>query len=402
MNLLVFAFRNVFRNKKRSFLTGLSIFIAAIIAASSDGWVHGVMDNVWNSYVKYQTGDVRIVTGGFYKRERFLPVDELIKEPEFLEKKISKIPEVTSIEQRIRFGILLAKGDQTIAAVGEGIELKNSRLDLKHFIIKGDIVAHGIYIGDILAGNLNVKMGEKLLIATKTSEGGLNGIKLPIAGIFHFGVTEMDRDFFFVDISDARKLLKTGDEVSEIYVFTKKNEYSDKAADRIRKIIPAGYLALSYPQQLGSFYDALKLTENIMIFFEALIMFLASFVIINTMMMAVFERMVEIGTLKALGMTDRELFINFVFEGGIIGTIGGIAGGSTGYVLVLIFSITGLDISALMDKVDIPLDNMIFPSANIFVLVFTIILSVIISSLASMIPAYRARKLTPSDALKKI
>ena len=55
-----------------------------------------------------------------------------------------------------------------------------------------------------------------------------------------------------------------------------------------------------------------------------------------------------------------------------------------------------------MDKVDIPLDNMIYPSANIFVLVFTIILSVIISSLASMIPAYRARKLTPFDALKKI
>ena len=90
MNLLVFAFRNVFRNKKRSFLTGLSIFIAAIIAASSDGWVHGVMDNIWNSYVKYQTGDVRIVTGGFYKRERFLPVDELIKSRRSSRKKYQK------------------------------------------------------------------------------------------------------------------------------------------------------------------------------------------------------------------------------------------------------------------------------------------------------------------------
>src|SRR5208283_5169795 len=101
-----------------------------------------------------------------------------------------------------------------------------------------DIIGHGIYIGDILARNLDIKIGEKLLLATKTSEGGLNGIKLPVEGIFHFGVTEMDRDFFFVDISDAKKLLKTGDEVSEIYVFTKKNEYSEKAAERIRKIIP--------------------------------------------------------------------------------------------------------------------------------------------------------------------
>ncbi len=402
MNLFIFAFRNVFRNKKRSFLTGLSIFIAAVVAASTDGWVRGVMDNIWNGYVKYQTGNVRIVTGGFYKRERFLPVDELINGPASIEEKIMKISGVASVEQRLRFGILLAKGDQTVPATGEGIELKDSMLDLKRFIKKGNFLTHGIYIGDILAGNLGVKIGEKLLLATKTSEGGLNGIKLPIAGIFHFGVTVMDRDFFFIGLDDAKKLLKTGDAVSEIYVFTKKNEYSDIAADQIRKVLPGGFLALSYSRQLGSFYDVLKMMDNIMIFFEVLILFLASFVIVNTMMMAVFERMQEIGMLKALGMTDRELFINFIFEGGIIGSIGGIIGGIAGYIFVLMFSFTGVDISVFMDKVDIPLDNMIYPSASIIILVLTIVLSAAVSSLASMVPAYRARKLSPAEALKKI
>lgn len=396
-----FAFRNVFRNRKRSFLTGLSIFIAAITVATSEGWVRGTMDNFWNGYVKYQTGDVRITTKEFYGRERFLPVDELVPGTENILKKTEALPDVVMTEERMRFGILLSKGDQTVAAVGEGIDLKNSRLDIGRYVVESQHGQDGIYIGTLLAEKLGVKTGDRLLLATKTSEGGLNGIKLPIEGIFRFGVTMMDRDFFFISLSNAKRLLKTDRDVTEIFVFTRKHEMAAMVAKNIRTYLPQGVQAMTYAEQLGSLYDLMNMTENMMIFIEALILFLASFVVINTMMMAVFERYPEIGTLKALGMTDRQVFVNFILEGAIIGTMGGTAGAVAGYLLVVLFSITGVDISVLMDNVDIPMNNVIYPSANVIVLVITIVLSIIVTALSASVSAFRAKSLTPVEALKK-
>lgn len=401
MNMFKFAFRNVFRNRKRSFLTGLSIFIAAITVATSEGWVRGTMDNFWNGYVKYQTGDVRITTKEFYGRERFLPVDELVPGTENILKKTEALPDVVMTEERMRFGILLSKGDQTVAAVGEGIDLKNSRLDIGRYVVESQHGQDGIYIGTLLAEKLGVKTGDRLLLATKTSEGGLNGIKLPIEGIFRFGVTMMDRDFFFISLSNAKRLLKTDRDVTEIFVFTRKHEMAAMVAKNIRTYLPQGVQAMTYAEQLGSLYDLMNMTENMMIFIEALILFLASFVVINTMMMAVFERYPEIGTLKALGMTDRQVFVNFILEGAIIGTMGGTAGAVAGYLLVVLFSITGVDISVLMDNVDIPMNNVIYPSANVIVLVITIVLSIIVTALSASVSAFRAKSLTPVEALKK-
>ena len=188
----------------------------------SEGWMRGWMDNIWKTTIHYQTGNVRITTEEFFKQERFLPVDEYISGSDNLIAKIRSIPGVTNVEERLRFGILLGKGDLSEPAIGMGVDIRQSSLNIGRKIVEGSLADRGIYIGTGLARKLGVKIGNELLLATKTSEGGLNGIKLKVAGIFHYGITFLDKQYFFIDLADSKKLLKLNNAATEIYVFTAK------------------------------------------------------------------------------------------------------------------------------------------------------------------------------------
>ncbi len=399
--MLKFAIRNVFRNKKRSLFTALSIFFAAAIVVLSEGWTRGTMDMFLRGFIRYQYGNVRVVNKNYLKRERFFPVDEVIDGSDALIPKIRSIAGVRKVEERIRFGMLLGNGDLSEAAIGMGLDLTNSDLDLAKRMKEGKLYSQGIYVGDGLAKKLKIHIGQPLLVATKTSEGGLNGIKLPVKGIFKFGVKLMDDRFFFLDLKDAKRLLKLKDTTTEIYVFTDQNKLTHAVRDKIQKLLPSGVVAQTFDEQMGSLYQLVQVSSGVMWFFEALILFLASFVIVNTMMMAIFERLQEIGTLKAIGYTDGELFVNFTLEGAIIGAIGGIPGALFGYLIVVVMSHTGFDMAPYMDNVDMPLESMIYPTASLIVLGTSMVLSLIIPALAAMWPARYAGKLTPAEALRK-
>ena len=395
------AIRNVFRNKKRSLFTALSIFCAAVIVALSEGWTRGTLDMYLRGFIRYQYGNVRVVNKDYLKRERFFPVDTLIDNSNALVKKIASVPDVRKVEERVRFGLLLGNGDLSEPAMGMGLDLTNSDLNIGKKLKTGTLSPRGVYVGNGLAKKLKIHTGQDLLVVTKTSEGGLNGVKLPVKGIFHFGVKMMDDRFFFMDLKDVKKLLRLHNSTTEIYVFTKHNDQSDSVRDKIKAFLPKYVIAQTFEEEMGNFYQLFKLSGAVMWFFEALILFLASFVIVNTMMMAIFERLQEIGTLKAIGYTDGELFTNFTIEGAIIGALGGIPGAVVGYLLVLLMSHTGFDMGPYMSNVDMPLESMVYPTANVMVLVVSMVLSIIIPALAAMWPARYAKKLTPAEALRK-
>lgn len=395
-----FAFRNVLRNRKRSFLTALTIFFAAIVVGFSQSWVSGLLNVYIENFTRFQTGHVRITTEEFVKREKFMPVDEFIWKPQQIINRIESMDNVLSVRERIRFSILLGKGDLTTDAVGMGINLKDNEFKLSEKIITGSFKDSGMYVGYRLARKLNIAPGDELLLATRTSEGGLNGIKLKVRGIFKLGMM-YDKNFFFVGLQDARNLLKMGDGITEILVYAGDIKYTDALEAAISEILPSGITAESYKELLGAYFETLEATKSIYLFVEAIILFLASFVIINTMMMAIFERMREIGTMKALGMTDRELFINFTIEGAMLGAAGGILGAAVGFVIITYLSKTGIDMTTQLEGLDMPFEYIIRPLIRPLDLIIAVGLSIVVPALAAMIPARHARRLMPAEALRK-
>ncbi|NPU99938.1 MAG: ABC transporter permease [Brevinematales bacterium] len=396
-----YAFRNVLRNKKRSFLTILAIFFAAFIVMMSQGMISGMLDYFVKNFVNFQTGNVRITTEEFVKRERFMPVDSLVYGSDELIQKIYAIEGVDHVNERIRFGLLLSYHDNTVESMGMGINLLTNEFKLGEKLVEGKLEDSGVYIGVGLAKKLGVGMGEEILMATKTSEGGLNAIKLPVTGIFKTTIDMFDANVFFLSSVDAKRLLKVFGATTEIYVFTKKTDMTEKVQAEIKKILPPGVVALNYKESIGPLYSLLEQMRIIFVFAEAIILFLASFVIINTMMMAIFERMQEIGTLKAMGMTQRDLFNNFTLEGAYMGLIGGILGTIVGFIAISIIGTVGLDMGDVYKGMEFPIESVLRVDAKWTDFVVSLMVSIFIPPLAAMIPARFAGRLTPAEALRK-
>lgn len=396
------AIKNMKRNKKRSFLTVLSVFSAALIVGVAQGWISGLMDFYIDMYIKNQTGLVRVASDEFIKRERFMPVEENIQDADILVDQIKKIPGVTEVEPRVRFGILLSNGDNTIESLGVGLNLAENRYKLSEKMTEGKLGKSGIYIGHMLAKRLGIKQGQDILIASKTSEGGLNGIKLRVEGIFKMNNSYFDRKFFFISLTDAQRLLKMNNGATEILIYGNDREKVDELKSAIAKVVPAGIRAQAYTEQIGSLYAMLKGMKYMFVIFGGMIIFLASFVIVNTMMMNIFERIRELGTMKALGMTDNEVFWGITLEGAIMGAIGGVLGSVIGYSAIGIINLTGgVNLETMMKSIDMPFDYIMYPKMSFLSMMGAVILCIIVPAFAAMIPARYSNKLMPAEALRK-
>jgi putative ABC transport system permease protein len=282
-----------------------------------------------------------------------------------------------------------------------GIDLEKNRFNLSENITQGAFTGTGLYIGEILARRLGVSEGEEILVATRTSEGGLNGIKLRVEGIFRLGNGFYDRKFFFLSLSDARRLLKMEDAITEILVFAEDQDETSVIEKQVTNIAGNNLAVQDYRTQLGDFYVMLETARVVYLIIEGLILFLGSFVIINTMMMNIFERIREIGTLKALGMSDRQVFWNYTAEGAVMGAMGGVAGALVGFIFIVFLSFYGVNLESFMQGIDMPLDYVIKPRVNAWQLVVAVLLSVIIPALSAMIPARYVNRLMPAEALRK-
>jgi len=400
--MFFFALRNVFRNKRRSLLTSISIFSGAVIVTFAIGFINGLSDNFFSNEVNYLTGNVMVTTTEYARQNIFMPVEDYITDSSDLADKISKVSGVESVEQRISFNLLMGNGDSTVTAVGTAADLMSKRLNLIKMIKSGFLADSGIYLADGLAMKLGAATGSSIILFTKTSEGGQNGIKVRVNGIFHSGIASFDNKYFYINLTDARKLLKLDGSATEIFVFSKKGVSDSEIEKKVEAVLPSGLTARSTAEQVGNLYNLLNAAKVIYYFIDLLILLLASFVVVNTMMMSVFERIREIGMLKSFGMSDWDIFLNFTIEGAIIGSTGGIAGAVIGYLLVLAVSFKGIDYSQAMKSVDMAVNYIIVPYVGWDVPVITIIMSVLISTASAMLPANYAGKLTPAEMLRMI
>ena len=210
-----------------------------------------------------------------------------------------------------------------------------------------------------------------------------------------------DERFLYLPMNQAEKLLKLDGNVPEVFVYAKTDEDATTAVkNKLELILEDGLTAQTYMKQMGGFYDYIGTAKLVYFFIEMAILFLACIVIINTMIMAIYERMREIGTMKALGFSEKQLFSMFTVEGALIGALGGIPGVITGWALIYYLSIHGLNMGDAMAGIDYPLEYIIYPHIRSTDLIYVIFIALVVPTLASMIPSRHIKKYLPADALR--
>jgi len=161
------------------------------------------------------------------------------------------------------------------------------------------------------------------------------------------------------------------------------------------------YLAQSWKSG-NAFIQMLRISEHIYNAIYLFLVLLASIVVINTMVMIVKERTQEIGMMSALGLNSSDILKLFVFEGGVMAVAGSFVGSIAGGIFTYYMSKIGLDYTAAFEDIDVLMNPVIYPTFKVEHMLFAFVIGVIVTTLTSIIPARRAAKLDPTQALREI
>jgi putative ABC transport system permease protein len=412
--ILGMALRNIKRNRRRTALAVSSIALSVMLMTFLGGFVSGILDNMVRNLTRSETGHVRVITQGFEARSRFMPVDELVPDPEAVAAAIEGIPELEGrlnvVSQRLLFGTLLSNGPKTKAAMGFSgdPEKEKSLLNLDRSIVEGRYLSGPgeLILGSKLADALGFGIGDTVRVVSQGSDYGLRLKRFTVTGIFSSGLHQLDSTVFQVPISDAKEFLRTDGGVQQVLVMLDDYRDADKAAALIRAALaglPGGEELLVQPwTAIGDYPRLIRMMAGIYEYVFFVVAFLGAFIITNILMMVVLERRREIGILKAMGLKRREVLRLFLAEGAVMGGIGSGIGAALGLGLCYLFSVYGIDFSDAMGSLSFPIDPIFYARFNPLDGLKMFAIGLIVSMLMSISPSWRAGRMNAVDAIKSV
>ena len=259
----------------------------------------------------------------------------------------------------------------------------------------------GIFIGKELAQTLGVMLDDSVVLVSPMGAltplgGGSPMKKFRVVGIFDTGMYEYDTSMAYISLKNAQKFLGMGDTVSGLEVKVEDIYAVKRIGDRIRKDLGFPFWTKDWMQMNRSLFAALKLERIVMFIILVLIVLVAAFGIVSTLIMVVMEKNKDIAILKSMGATARSVMRIFIFEGLIIGCVGTLIGLLGGYGVCTLL--------AKYQFITLPSDvyyiSRLPVKMNILDFVLVAISALGISFIATLYPSWQASRLDPAEALR--
>jgi len=265
----------------------------------------------------------------------------------------------------------------------------------------GPTLPPGIFIGKELAQNLGVMLDDTVVVVSPMGALAPMGTgppmkKFRVSGIFDSGMYEYDTSLAYISLKSAQKFLTMEDAVSGVEVKVQDIYGVKKVAQEIQKALGFPFWIKDWMQMNRSLFAALKLERTMMFILLVLIVLVAAFGIVSTLIMVVMEKNKDIAILKSMGATAKSIMRIFILEGLIIGVVGTILGLIGGYVICALL--------AKYQFISLPKDvyYMSHLPVKMNVLDFLIVAfsAMAISLLATLYPSWQASKLDPAEAIR--
>jgi lipoprotein-releasing system permease protein len=335
-------------------------------------------------------------------------------------KKVEEIKGVVSAAPFIISQVMLSSESNVFGVVLKGIDpdrvgkvtelahnLKAGRLeDLKNRR-EGDLP--GIILGVELAKHLSVSVNETLQVisplGTITPMGMMPKMKrFRIKGIFYSGMYEFDNTMAYVSIESAQKFFSMGDHVTGIEIKTDNIYKVKEIGGEIRREMGLSYWTKDWMEMNRNLFSALRLEKIAMFIILILIVLVAAFNIISTLIMVVMEKNKDVAILKSMGAPPRSILKIFIIEGGVIGVVGTILGTILGLGAAFnLEMITGFVENLFGFKIlssDVYYIDKLPSQVNPIDVVLIVVTAILISLLATLYPSWRASRLDPAEALR--
>jgi putative ABC transport system permease protein len=411
-NLFKIAIRNLFRYKRRTLLTVSLIAIGVIFVLGyisiSGSFKNMIIAQITGSMI----GDLQVHRKGYVASIENLPLNMNLKPQAVkkLEGLLNQQPEIEAYSPRIKFGGMFSTFVETTNIRLNGVypekEFKTVPL-LTSRITEGQKALNRgeILLPELLARGMKAKLGDMIVIVATNQDGSVNGKQFKVGGILESATGPGGRDGY-VHIEDALEVLRMGEmEISEVAIrikdFGKVGTFTRKLdgllSGEVNKQGKPAFEVHSW-EQLSPFYNIARMIDMMTVFIQLMLISVVPISIMNVMIMAVYERIREIGTIAAIGTLPGKILSMFVMEGFCLGGIGVVIGDILGSIIIYILNFTGavtFDFSRQKGLVLLP------TIAPMDVLMISAIV-IFVSVLASLQPAFKASRMEPIKALRHV
>jgi len=399
--LFKMAFRDIVRHKRRSIFSAIALGMGLTLLLMFASFIEGEMRGSMETSIRLDTGHIQIQSPNYDKNKNSLVWQDLIANPGQIASQISSTLPVIAATPRLITSGVVTEGNASSGVRVVGIDPASPANEpyVKGLVAGEFLNANdnsGILIGKPLANQYKLNPGDSINLLVNTSNGDVDQQQFTIRGIYSTESSGLDKAVVFLTLAKAQAITQAGDHASIIFILLKDKNQTDAVVNAIQatglKIIPWTVL--------NSFiFDFQQYADSFMSFFYLIILAITATVIINTLIMAVYERTREIGILSAIGMKSRNIMGVFFIESAIIAIGGIVVGWILGGMVVAYLTHFGFYIGNF-GLTGFTTGDTIHAYLTLSAGITLTSLTFIVALLAAVYPAWLAARMEPVEALR--
>jgi ABC-type lipoprotein release transport system permease subunit len=359
------AWRNIFRNKRRTYITGTAIAIGLASLIFLDALYIGLANNMIASATASFTGEGQIHGAGFLDTQ---DADKTVNDLERVTAELKQDSLVKRFTPRtLSQGMVTStSGVEPVELVGAVPQTEKDLSQVDDTIVHGSFFSgddpQNIVIGSRLAELLEVGLGDRLVVTvSQAGSGNLSQDLFRVSGIYHFNIPDLDAGLAFVRLEKAQAMLGLDHRVNEIALSFKDPRASrDESNPFWAKCSKHGNEALGWTKLFPALKSIYDLTQIATFIVGAILFAVVALGIINTLFMSIYERMFEFGVMRAVGTRPRGIRELVVLEAGALALLSIVLGVALGLVVTVIVSRTGLNYRG-MEFAGVTIKELIYP-----------------------------------------
>lgn len=393
------AWRNLFRHKRRTILTFSILSFAIMYYIVMLGMLDGFEIESTKNFINLELGHLKIVSED-HNPETF--EGRIANFPE-IEKELREFNFIKGICPRLKLAGMIDNGIDEYPVIIVGIDPEKDKEVFKLYeYADEELTEDGIWIGTVIAKRFEVDTGDVVFLTFRGAEGQIVSKEFVIKGILDAPSFAVNNIHAFVHLKTLNEIGNFKGEITEISIktdnFLKTFHYKSALEKKL------SHLKITTWQEEGKDYLSIsqgkRAAQYLLLVFIILIGIIGT---TNTLMIAVYERLREIGTLKSLGMDDKEVMKLFLTEGFFIGLLGSIGGIILGVIINAYLVKYGINWTPLLPKemnFGYRVSGVVKNAWNFSSIIVSMVLGPVSTLIASYFPAKKASKLTPAECLR--
>ena len=403
------AWRNIWRNPRRTMLTICAIAFASLLLVFMLSFQFGSYETMINTSVKIQTGHLQVQAETYQEKKNIRLV---VPDPAEIAQVIDSIPTVEAYTFRGQAFSLISSNERTYGVAVTGIdpigEAQVSRL--KSLIREGAFLSkedtHQALVGKLLARNLRVQLGDELTLIGQGRDGSIAATVVQVKGIFSSGISEFDRSAIQIPLQTFQDVYSMQGAVHEVVIIADALRNIAAIKTAIQATLSSLKLkkpltVLDWNELMPGLRQSIEMDLVSGLIFYLLLVLVVAFSILNTFLMAIFERTREFGVLMAIGTTPGRLTKVLLIESMTLTFIGIIAGILIGSLITLYFQAHGIDISGASELLSqFGITGRMYPKLSWLSATSGPLAVLIITFFAALYPAIKVRMLRPVEAMR--